>query len=66
MQIPSNIAVEVVEETPTKVYLVLPPAAAARGQELSDEELEAVAGGWTGPTECCGTNLCPDYHPYRK
>lgn len=48
--LPEGLEVEVVEETPTKVYLVLParpPASAER--ELSDEELGMVAGG--GGTE---------------
>ena len=36
-----GIAFEVVEETPKKLYLVLPPSAA----RISDEELETIAGG---------------------
>lgn len=59
VQVPTDIVVEVVEETPTKVYLVLPAPPAQRGQELSSQEMEAVAGGWSGPSDCgsCG-NTC--------
>lgn len=44
--LPSGITVRAVEETADTVYLVLPPASQAGTQgELSDGELEAVAGG---------------------
>jgi hypothetical protein len=52
VQIPEFIEVEVVEESPSKIYLVLPPATKEAGQELSDRDLEAVAGGWTEVTAC--------------
>lgn len=55
VQVPSDFTVEVIEETTSKVYLVLPPAPVQRGQELTASELESVAGGWTGITEECGT-----------
>lgn len=58
VQIPPHITVETLEETSSKVYLVLPPAAAQRGQELSGHELESVAGGWSDPCTVaseCGT-----------
>lgn len=60
VEIPQHITVEVVEETPSTVYLVLPSTSAQRGQELTDSELEAVAGGWSGQTECgtCGKPSC--------
>lgn len=46
IKLPSSVNVRVVEETTDNLYLVLPPknTAAERG-ELSDLELEAVAGG---------------------
>ncbi len=45
--LPEGIEIRAVEETPETVYLVLPPkASAVQGGELSDRELEAVAGGW--------------------
>ena len=36
------MTVEVVEETPSTVYLVLLAPSAQRGQELSSQEMEAV------------------------
>lgn len=53
IQVPADISVEVVEETPSKVYLVLPASPPQRGQELSAQDLEAVAGGWSD--SCIGT-----------
>lgn len=43
-QVPDELTIEVVEETATKMYLVL-PAAESVEEELSEEQLEAVAGG---------------------
>ena len=56
LQIPPNLEIRVLEETPTTSYLVLPPAPVAAGQDLSDGDLEAVAGGWSGASTCasCG------------
>ncbi len=47
-QLPKDFEIEVIQETTNKVYLVLPnnPAAANTNEgELSEEALEAVAGG---------------------
>ncbi|MGF1471332.1 MAG: NHLP leader peptide family RiPP precursor [Rubrobacteraceae bacterium] len=45
--LPEELEIRCVEETPDTVYLVLPPnpQVSAEGGELSDEQLEAVAGG---------------------
>ena len=45
VEVPPDITVEVVEETPSRVYVVLPPVPAQSGGELTDHELEEVAGG---------------------
>ena len=42
--LPENLEVEVLEETPNKVFIVLPHSV-AEGDELADEDLEQVAGG---------------------
>ncbi len=41
VEVPPDVELRVLEETPTSLYLVLPPAA----DELSEEELARVAGG---------------------
>lgn len=56
-QLREGIEVRVVEESAETIYLVLPSASSVgQGSELSDEELEAVAGGSsyvdTSPTIC--------------
>jgi hypothetical protein len=47
LQIPATVEIRVVEETPTTAYLVLPAAPLRAGQQLSEQEMEAVAGGST-------------------
>ncbi|BAZ21331.1 nitrile hydratase-like protein [Kalymmatonema gypsitolerans NIES-4073] len=57
-ELPKDIEIEVLQETANKVYLVLPtnPTPAGTEGELSEEALEAVAGGacigWT-PIKAC-------------
>ncbi|MBW4644891.1 MAG: NHLP leader peptide family RiPP precursor [Goleter apudmare HA4340-LM2] len=47
LEIPDNIEVQVLEEPATTFYLTIPPKPfIGAGGELSDEQLEAVAGGW--------------------
>jgi hypothetical protein len=41
IEVPGEVAVEVLEESPGQVYLVVP----APGEALSDEQLAEVAGG---------------------
>ncbi len=48
--IPEHITVQVVEESPNHVYLVLPRGLVSAGAELADTELEEVAGGFTPAT----------------
>ena len=45
--LPEGVQVRVVEESANTIYLVLPSASTLGGQggDLSDQELEAVAGG---------------------
>ena len=48
-RLPESIEVRVVEETADTIYLVLPSASpVGQGGELSDQELDAVAGGDAG------------------
>ncbi|MEH2172738.1 NHLP leader peptide family RiPP precursor [Nostoc sp.] len=46
--IPESVNIQVLEENSNTLYLVIPrsPADAEVSEELSDEALEAVAGGW--------------------
>jgi hypothetical protein len=48
-RLPEDVEVRVVEETAESIYLVLPSASplVGEGGELSDEELQRVAGGYT-------------------
>ena len=58
-RLPEGVRVQAVEETQDTIYLVLPsstPIAGAEGAELSDRELESVAGGaWSSTSYAtCG------------
>jgi len=44
--IPMDADIKVIEETPDTQYIVLPPKVALGQGELSEDELESVAGGW--------------------
>jgi hypothetical protein len=56
-KLPARLKVKLVEETADTCYLVLPanPDRAPAG-ELADQQLEAVAGGWSGASDC---GSCP-------
>lgn len=60
--LPEGVNVRVVQESQDTIYLVLPSTSAVVGQggELSDQDLEAVAGaGETGLNITCGSgSLC--------
>jgi hypothetical protein len=60
-RLPESVEVRVVEESAQSIYLVLPSASRlGQGEELSDQELEAAAGGeGTGYYYSC--NSCYDY-----
>ena len=50
-ELPAELEFEVLEQTPTKLYLVLPisESEASPSDELAEEQLEAVAGGISFP-----------------
>jgi hypothetical protein len=50
-RLPEEVRVVAVEESADTIYLVLPTSSLlGEGSELSDRELEAVAGGWDAQT----------------
>jgi Nitrile hydratase, alpha chain len=59
-RMPESVEVRVVEESADTIYLVLPRASPiGEGGELSDEALEAVAGGDVMKVQ--ETDICQDY-----
>lgn len=56
--IPKTVNIKVLEETPDTYYIVL-PAFAKEGAELSDSDLEKVAGSGTvkGDASCTGQGM---------
>ncbi|WP_445634081.1 NHLP leader peptide family RiPP precursor [Nostoc sp. DSM 114161] len=79
LNFPTNIQVSVLGETPDRYYLVLPAldfSELETNRELSDKELELVAGGadtdnhsWTGCASgqkgCVATNCCNPQLPIK-
>ena len=76
IQVPEHIDVQVLQESPSMVYLVLPPPTQSVGAELSDTELEAVVGGegapndgftrgdcWSGLLDTSFSSLWPAFRP---
>jgi Nitrile hydratase, alpha chain len=58
-QLPESVEVRAVEETADTIYLVLPNASwLGEGGELSDLELEAVAGGYVNPRGSTSDQAC--------
>lgn len=49
--IPPSVQVKVVEEKPNEFYIVIPHVA-KEGEELSDADLEQVAGGFKDTYKC--------------
>jgi hypothetical protein len=62
MKLPPGIQIQVHEETSNTLHLVLPSNADAPAEaELTDADLEAVAGGGATWEETCGATACnPD------
>jgi hypothetical protein len=52
-EISENIEIRVLEETANTIYLVMPKKP-EHSEELSEEQLEAVAGGWLGAVATLG------------
>ena len=61
-QLPESVEVRAVEESADTIYLVLPSASAVgQGGEISDQELEAVAGGrFDGFPDSSNPDVPPD------
>lgn len=57
MNLPEAAIIRVLEDTPTTFTLVLPPQEAAV-LELSDADLEAVAGAYQSITCWCNSDTC--------
>jgi Nitrile hydratase, alpha chain len=62
-QLPEDVEVRVVEESAQSIYLVLPSASVVgEGGEISDRDLEAVAGGaadiWGSTDKTCVGQPC--------
>ena len=55
VQLPAEINVEVLEENSTSLHFVLPMRPEISGQELNEEELEAIAGGKLDPKALAAT-----------
>ncbi len=53
INVPASLTIEVLEERPTTVYLVLPPSPSSVGVELADADLETIAGA--GPPRPTGS-----------
>jgi len=62
ISIPADLTIEIVEDTASTVHLVLPPATANPREELSEGDLEGVAGGYaqdqTDLGSCARTGDC--------
>ncbi len=59
--LPEGVEVRAVEDTHETVHLVLPPRSIIeRGGELSDEDLDAVAGGTISSPYTAPACQCPD------
>lgn len=55
--VPASVTVRVIEEQPGEVVLVLPARGIESGTQLSDTDLESVAGGADTWIECTPGNM---------
>lgn len=59
-QLPEDVEVRVVQESAQTIYLVLPVRSDLQTRELSDQDLEEVAGGgsqnWSNCDDTCAPN----------
>ena len=58
IDIPESLDVRVFEESANSYFVVLPQAGIENGAELTEDQLEAVAGGWS--VTLCFTLICVD------
>jgi hypothetical protein len=63
MKIPETIKIQVLQENHQTFYIVLPAQKSLFEDELTEAELEHVAGGYTGDTTCFKDSIltCNDY-----
>ena len=63
MKIPESITIEILEEDHHSFYIILPAQNKEVEGELTDTDLEQVAGGYTGDTTCFKDSwlTCNDY-----
>lgn len=66
--LPAGMEIEVVQQTPNKLYMVLPlEQDQLQNQELAEKELEAVAGGGTlAITIVASLRFCTKTWPCKK
>lgn len=60
-QLPANVKISIIEEEPNTLYFVLPNDPVPATGELSEEELEVVAGGLmqqSGSNCCVTSSIC--------
>lgn len=61
MPLPPGVQIKVIEDSPTVRHFVLPPRPPAA--ELSDEQLDQVAGGTLTTRQTSTTYVCITYNP---
>lgn len=50
--LPADVEVKIVEENSKVIYLAIPPKAVQTGDELSEDDLKKVAGGFLDSMDC--------------